>query len=523
MLLPETAGKRHDIGTRIMRTPQQKNHHYLIGYYGILIAALLCMTGCGSTRKAFNPNKQYPRQKLQEDYRLFRAILEESHPSLYWYTTKDSLDYYFDRGYSLIGDSMTEPQFRTLLSYVIARVDCGHTSVKYSKPYANYMDTARLGQFPLGLKFWDDTVAVYSNLNRRDSLLTRGTIVTAIEGMPAVEVRDSLFRYMVTDGYSINHKYQSLSNLGNFGLLYQSVFGPRDKFNIDYVDKQGLAKSATVRLYEVRKDTLFRRFVATQEKIGKKRLKRNRLFNTRSLQVDTTGNTAYMTVNTFTNGNHLKSFFRRSFRYLDRAQIKNLIIDVRTNGGGNVGLSTRLTQYITDHRFKIADSLYAVRKMSKYERHIENSFAEFFFMNLMTRKRSDGKYHFGYFERHYFKPRSSNRYTGNVYILTGGNSFSATTLLVNAVKGQPNVKIVGEETGGGAYGNTAWFIPDVTLPNTGVRFRLPKFHMVMNRNYPKNGRGIVPDIEVKPSVEAIRRGVDIKAEKVKGLIQAGKE
>jgi len=187
-----------------------------------------------------------------------------------------------------------------------------------------------------------------------------------------------------------------------------------------------------------------------------------------------------------------------------------------------VGLSTNMTKYISDHQFKIADTLYAVRKMSKYEGHIENSFAEFFFMNLMTRKHRDDKYHFGYFERHYFKPFNNRRFKGNVYILTGGNSFSATTLLVNAVKGQPNVKIVGEETGGGAYGNTAWFIPDVTLPNTGVRFRLPKFHMVMNRNYPKNGRGIVPDILIKPSVEAIRRGVDIKAEKVKALIEAGK-
>ncbi|HSC36415.1 MAG TPA: S41 family peptidase, partial [Chitinophagaceae bacterium] len=192
------------------------------------------------------------------------------------------------------------------------------------------------------------------------------------------------------------------------------------------------------------------------------------------------------------------------------------------NGGGNVGLSTKLSRYLADHKFKIADSLYALHKKSQYERYIDNSFGQFFFMTFMTRRRSDGRYHFGYFERHYFKPVANHRYKGKVYILTGGNSFSATTLLVNAVKGQPNVKIVGEETGGGAYGNTAWFIPDVTLPNTGVRFRLPKFHMVMNKTYPKNGRGIVPDIEVKPSVEALRRGVDIKVERVKAIIDSSR-
>ena len=70
-----------------------------------------------------------------------------------------------------------------------------------------------------------------------------------------------------------------------------------------------------------------------------------------------------------------------------------------------------------------------------------------------------------------------------MYILTGGNSFSATTLFVSAVIKQDNVTVVGEETGGGAYGNSAWLIPDVTLPETGVRFRLPLFRLVIDKNY----------------------------------------
>ena len=45
------------------------------------------------------------------------------------------------------------------------------------------------------------------------------------------------------------------------------------------------------------------------------------------------------------------------------------------------------------------------------------------------------------------------------------------------VREQDNVTIIGEETGGGAYGNNAWLIPDVTLPTTGVRFRLPLFRL----------------------------------------------
>ena len=80
------------------------------------------------------------------------------------------------------------------------------------------------------------------------------------------------------------------------------------------------------------------------------------------------------------------------------------------------------------------------------------------------------------------------------------------------------MKVIGEETGGGAYGNTAWMIPDVTLPNTKVRFRLPKFRLVMDKDLVKGGRGIIPDIQVSPTRETIRRGIDPKAAVIRRMI-----
>lgn len=140
-------------------------------------------------------------------------------------------------------------------------------------------------------------------------------------------------------------------------------------------------------------------------------------------------------------------------------------------------------------------------------------------MNIITRKRADGKYHFGYFTRHFFKPKKKNHFEGSTYLVIGGNSFSATTLFANALKGQENVLLIGEETGGGAYGNTAWQIPDITLPNSKLRVRLPKFRMVINKDAPKDGRGVIPDIYVGPSMESIRDGLDPKLERAKELIR----
>ena len=83
--------------------------------------------------------------------------------------------------------------------------------------------------------------------------------------------------------------------------------------------------------------------------------------------------------------------------------------------------------------------------------------------------------------------------------------------------------MIGEETGGGAYGNSAWLIPDVKLPETGVRFRLPLFRLVIDKSIPKNGRGVQPEVESLPTIEAIRRGIDYKTEKALELIKKNKK
>ena len=491
----------------------------------LFLLPIICFFSCKTGKEAFNPEKKFPPEKLKQDYQLFRNILEESHPSLYWYTTKDSLDYYFDRGYSQLSDSMTEMQFRTLLSYIIAKIDCGHTSIKFSKQYSKYLDTVQLKTFPLGLKFWQDTMVITANLNRRDSILKRGIVIKSINGLSQQQLRDTFFNYIVTDGYSMCGKYQSLSTGFTFASLYRTVFGLPEKFDIHYFDDIGQEQQINIPVYDFKADTINRVGFPVEHITGKHKPKKSKpklaFFLGTNLQLDTVGSTAFMTLNTFDRSNHLRKFFHRSFKTLEQNHIKNLIIDVRSNGGGDAGISTLFTRYLIDKKFKLADSLYALDRSSKYDKYIEKSFLYRMMMVFVTKKRADGKYHFGYFERHYFSPKNNHHYNGQVYILMGGNSFSATTLFVGALKGQKNITLVGEETGGGYYGNTAWIIPDVTLPNTKVRFRLPKFRLIVDKGREKNGRGVMPDVFALPSTDAIRRGIDFKAEKVKELIESG--
>jgi hypothetical protein len=485
----------------------------------IVLPILIILNSCAVSKNSYNPNKKFPPEQLQKDYELFRNILEDSHPSLYWYTPKDSIDYYFEVGASRLKDSLPEYKFRNVLSYVLAQIHCGHTSVRASKAATRYSDRVRSWMFPLNIKAWKDTVVITSNLSRTDSNVMRGALLTSIDNKPVGDIIDSLFEHVSGDGYNLTHKYQSLSNGGVFRSMYGSIYGLKSKTPIEYIDTAGVLKKTQIGLGIQILDTA--RIRREKEHPTPKRERKKALLQwQRNLRIDTSLNTAFLEVNTFASGNKLRPFFKSSFKKIHRENVQNLVVDLRGNGGGSVLLSNLLTKYISDKPFKIADTLYAMKRGSRYRQYENNYLLNHLFLLFLTHKRSDGHFHFTHYENKFFNPKRKNHFNGTTYILTGGNTFSAATLFTKAVVDQPEVIVVGEETGGGAYGNTAWLIPDVTLPNTKVRFRLPLFRLVIDKNAPK-GRGVIPEVEADPTVNAIRKNEDYKMSKVLEMIKAG--
>jgi len=172
--------------------------------FSLFIIIAISFTGCSSAKYySYNPQTKIAPDKLKEDFFLLKKILEADHPSIYWYTPKDSIDIYFNEVMYSINDSLTEFQFRAKVAWFIAKLKCGHTSVRGSKAYNEYFSTHESNKFPLLFKVWSDSLVVLGNLNRNDSFFRRGTVVTSVDGHTNHELLDSMFQFISTDGYAI--------------------------------------------------------------------------------------------------------------------------------------------------------------------------------------------------------------------------------------------------------------------------------------------------------------------------------
>ena len=75
-----------------------------------------------------DPARNWTRERCNATFILLKKILEANHPSLYWYTSKDSLDIYFNEALAGMNDSLTELQYKNKVSWFISKINCGHTS-----------------------------------------------------------------------------------------------------------------------------------------------------------------------------------------------------------------------------------------------------------------------------------------------------------------------------------------------------------------------------------------------------------
>lgn len=415
---------------------------------------------------------------LNQDLTFFRNALRQEHAGLYRYKSKAALDKLFDSCFAALDRPMSQLTFAKSIMFLVSAIEDGHTGTNIPRLLMNqYGENEKM--FPVYVFFIDKKAYV---LCSRIKELSAGTEILSIDNKPVSEIRQKLFQYLPSDGKIETKKQQTLNN-GAFSFLYNWIFGNKDSFVVKYKTQEGKIKIANISA----------EFVKDFECDNG-----NESNTTKDLQLDfLQGNTALLTIKTFEDNRlsgkqNFRDFLDASFKEINSRKANKLIIDLRRNAGGTDAYGALLYSYLTDKPFKYFSSIESTTTKISLQ---ENSLLG-------------------------LQQPQNNPFTGEVYFLISGLSFSTTADFCSIAKSNNRGKFIGEETGGGYYGNTSGETTKIELPNSKIEIIIPKFKYVndvIKSNY--KDRGVVPDYIINPTIEDVISHKDVQLNFVIKLAQ----
>ncbi|MEO1319655.1 MAG: S41 family peptidase, partial [Pseudomonadota bacterium] len=190
-----------------------------------------------------------------------------------------------------------------------------------------------------------------------------------------------------------------------------------------------------------------------------------------------------------------------------------LILDLRNNGGGSNDASSRLIAHLlkkpaqmkTDVRVKTLNLDGLRPHLSTWDQRALNPW------RIMFRKNRDGSYSFRGWatsETNRIKP-ARHAFTGKLLILTSDENSSGSTNVIAVLAGLGRATLIGEPTGGSAEGTTAGILFTLTMPESGIRTRIPAIRDYNNVPSFESGLGVTPDIAAKMTAADWLAGNDV--------------
>jgi hypothetical protein len=446
---------------------------------------------------------------MQADFDLMRHALEEAHPGLYRYSTKGQMDREFDVQRGKLSRPMTKEQFEVVVAQTLVSIRCGHTRMHWDQDMEAAIGDGR--SFPLRVEFEGSRLMVVLNQTADDRTIRPGMELVSVNGHAVAELVKQFWAVNYADGDIETAKRHDIAQ--DFAKDYYWLVGRPEYFTVTAIDPSS-GKAVESKLAGVTEAQRKANHNSVNDVMlaGLARV-RGKAYEKLSLSFLKDPDVAKVRIPSFTSDEYPR-WIEDTFRALRDKGTKTLIIDLRSNGGGEDTYGVMLVSYLTDKPFHYVDRVTVKTITWSFEDHWDakrlNAVQLAHIRKCLT-PNPDG----GYFVSEELddslgeKQPAKYRFPGDVFILIDGATFSTAADTCAVVHHLKRATFIGEETAGAYYGNNSGTEPTVTLPHSKVRFGLPtggSWNAVSG--YAGKRRGTIPDHLVVTKTADLLRGVD---------------